>query len=128
MMVSHRTVLVVQNEMLESLIVEDALAELGYDTIRKSSMKEALDFAATGIGTIEFAIVNLTLRDGDGKQLLDGLRKRRPDLPAIITTGHAEAQVRRLFDDAPIPPIVGKPYSRDELIAAVNSLRRNVIA
>src|SRR6476646_1166664 len=125
-MAPRRQVLLVQDEMLEVLIVEDALAEVGYDTIRKSTLKETLEFAAAGIGNIEFAIINLTLRDGDGRRLLDDLRKLRPALPAIVTTGHEEAHVRRLFGDAQIPPILRKPYSRDELLATINSLRTNV--
>jgi len=123
-MAPRRQVLLVQDEMLEALIVEDALAEVGYDTICKSTLKEALEFGAAGIGNIEFAIINLTLRDSDGKRLLDHLRKVRPGLPAIVTTGHVEAHVRWLFGDAQIPPILRKPYSRDELLAAINSLVR----
>jgi DNA-binding response OmpR family regulator len=120
-MAERRQILLVQDEMMEALIIEDALADARFDAVRASTAKEALELAATGIGNIAFAIINLSLRGGDGKQLLDDLRRLRPGLPALITTGHAEEHVRRLFGSDGTP-VLRKPYSSAELMAAVTDL------
>src|SRR5439155_18265958 len=81
---------------------------------------EALALAAQHADAIDLLLTDLWLPDGAGSSLLDDLRSTRPDLDAVIISGHsadhpavrdATARERTLF--------VQKPFDADMLIARI---------
>jgi len=55
----------------------------------------------------------------DNVRLLSILRLSRPDIPTIILSGHPEERIRAMFANERYDAFLGKPYTRDELRAAL---------
>src|SRR5207253_3531233 len=121
-MIASRQVLLVEGEVLLAILVTEMLDELGYGVIEATTAKAALEFAATGIGTIDAAVVDLGLPDRDGKDLVADLRALRADLPIVVATGYDAAQTQAQFAGLPGIAIVRKPYTSEQLRAAIDSL------
>jgi two-component system, response regulator PdtaR len=111
-------VLVVENELLLSLDISDALKDEGYDVLAVSNADEAIQVLETrdDIPTI-FTDIDLP-GSMDGLQLAAAVRDRWPPLNIIVTTGMRA--VRR--DDMPARSLfIAKPYRSAEVLEAVRS-------
>jgi signal transduction histidine kinase/nitroreductase/ActR/RegA family two-component response regulator len=87
---------------LSVLLVDDetdivqALAGLmsarGWHPITATSVDAAMVIADDPTNTIDVAVIDHRLPGGDGIELIQRLRKQRPDLPALIVTGDVAVQ------------------------------------
>ncbi len=119
-----KRVLLVEDEALIAALTTDSLDELGFEAIEAASAKAALDIAHKQIAEIELAIVDLGLPDRAGDELVDDLRRLRPDLPIIVASGYDArvAQSRLQGQEGLI--FLGKPYDFNALANAIRSLGR----
>jgi DNA-binding response OmpR family regulator len=114
------------------LIVEDnkAFASLIAARLDKSGIEsdqaESLEQAERSLSALEYAaiILDLGLSDGDGLDLLRGLRARGDSTPVVITSARhsLEDRVRGLREGA--DDYLAKPFSVDELIARLQAVMR----
>jgi DNA-binding response OmpR family regulator len=111
------TVLVVDDEALVAMLVADTLADAGYRVVCAPDGRAAPPVPGS-VALPDAAVVNLRLADGlDGRDVIRGLRKRRPDLPTVVITGYdalaPEADLRGLGG----PTVrLSKPFDCDELL------------
>jgi len=111
------TVLVVDDEALVAMLVADTLADAGYRVVCAPDGRAAPTVPGSAASP-DAAVVNLRLADGlDGRDVIRALRKRRPDLPAVMITGYdalaPEADLRGLGG----PTVrLHKPFDCDELL------------
>ena len=78
------------------------------------------DLASIDLDEIEFALIDVTLRDGSGLDAATLVRKRRPDLPVILVSGY---DARNVLQDQPLGDSVeflSKPFSRGALQASID--------
>lgn len=79
--------LIVEDEILLTLLVEDLLVAEGFETFAVTNEVDALTRAAT-CGPIAVAVVNLRLGSNlAGQRVIRLLRQRMPDLPVVVMTG-----------------------------------------
>lgn len=91
-------------------ILSDTLEYLGYEVIKFNNGKEAISYFKKQENNINYAIIDLKMPKMDGRMVSAELRKVKPDLKIIFTSG---------FDDHPVTEenlagVVGflkKPYS-----------------
>ncbi len=121
-MVVSPQVLLVEDEALVASLVTDILDDMGYGVVGAATGKAALDFAATGIGEMSLAIVDLGLPDRRGEDVVAQLRLLRADLPIVVATGYDEAATDPLFAGLQRLTTIRKPYTSDELKTAITSL------
>ncbi|RMH03400.1 MAG: response regulator [Planctomycetota bacterium] len=97
-----------------------ALTEAGYAVETAATEAEVLDRLGTGPPP-DLVVLDLGLAGG-GEGLLARLRRSRPDLPVILSSGHLEEDARA--GCAPDQPdgFLEKPYLPGELVAAVAEL------
>ena len=110
-----RILLVEDNEAVGNL-AESLLGELGHEVIRARSGPEALRLADNG-AQFDIVFSDVVMPGMTGLELADKLKKRRPLLPIILTTGYSEGIVAagaRGF------PLVRKPYRMETLAGAVD--------
>jgi ActR/RegA family two-component response regulator len=92
--------LIVEDEILLTLLVEDLLAAEGFDTITATNEADAIASAAAAV-QLTVAVVDLRL-GGDlaGQRIIRTLRQQTPDLPVVVMTGFSgsapEADLRGL--------------------------------
>ena len=114
--VAQKRVLVVEDEYLIRMLLEDMLADLGYDVAAAvGTVAEASAFAASGDFNAAILDVNL-----DGQEIFpvaDILAKR--GLPFVFVTGYGEQSLPERYRGR---PALQKPFQAEQLHATLAGL------
>jgi signal transduction histidine kinase/CheY-like chemotaxis protein len=112
-------ILVVEDDDTVASLVCDMIDDLGYTATRVPNAHEALARIERGL-PVDAVFSDIIMPGGlNGIELAMELRRRRPDLPILLTTGYSGHGVAEAQDF----PVLRKPYDRDELGAALAQLR-----
>lgn len=122
-MSDRRRILVCDDEPQILRALKVILREAGFEPVPAETVEEALDAAA--VHPPDAAIVDLVLPDGDGVDVLRGLREWS-QMPVLVLSavGDEEAKVRAL--EAGADDYVTKPFGPRELIARLEAALRRV--
>jgi signal transduction histidine kinase/ActR/RegA family two-component response regulator len=116
-------VLVVEDDDEVAALTVEMIHQLGYDTTRVASAEAALGALADRRSVdIVFSDVMMPGRM-NGVELAQEIRRRRPNLPVLLTSGYADA-ARRKAGGQQIK-IIPKPYRIDELRDALAAVRQD---
>jgi signal transduction histidine kinase/ActR/RegA family two-component response regulator len=116
-------VLVVEDDDEVAALTVEMINQLGYDTTRVASAEAALGALADRRSVdIVFSDVMMPGRM-NGVELAEEIRRRRPNLPVLLTSGYADAAKRKA--GAQQIKIIPKPYRIDELRDALASVRQD---
>jgi PAS domain S-box-containing protein len=114
------TILVVEDEDGVRALVIKVLADLGYRLLQAQSGPRAIEIWREHGSEIDMLITDIVMPDGmNGIELADRLRRTRPSLKVIFTSGYL-ADVSR--DDIPAretDAYLAKPFSLPELVRLV---------
>ena len=123
------TILVVEDDRHTRTFLADNLAADGYEPIGAANAREAVRLMETQYP--DLAIIDLTLPDRDGLELLrqvrqaDGIASRiDPFLPLIVLSGRIDDLHRLRGFDKGADDVMSKPFSYPELRARVKALLR----
>jgi signal transduction histidine kinase/ActR/RegA family two-component response regulator len=120
-------VLLVEDDDEVAALTVEMINELGYDTTRVASAEAALGALANEREIdIVFSDVMMPGRM-NGVELAQEIRRRRPNLPVLLTSGYAEAASRSATVHQ--IKIIPKPYRMDELreaLAAVSQVAGHI--
>lgn len=115
--------------ILRILVVEDnpevgsfamaALRDLGHDAVLARNGAEALEHLAHAPLPFEMVFSDVMMPGMNGIELADEIRRHRPAMPVILTSGYSEILSR---DGAGEFELLQKPYSIDALSDAVQRL------
>ncbi len=114
------------------LVVEDSerlaslMAKLLTDSGHVVDVADSLDtaFAAIDLIDYEVAILDLSLPDGDGRDVLKKLRQHKRETLVLVATARGDVVSRVQALDAGADDYVVKPVDGDELVARVRALGR----
>jgi CheY-like chemotaxis protein len=108
-LLSGRSILVVEDEMLLLLHIEDMLADHGCTSVCAAANP---DRAVALIGTHDFdaAMVDLNLDGTKSYRVADALAAR--GVPFLFSTGYSPASLALRYRDR---PVLGKPYLERQL-------------
>jgi signal transduction histidine kinase/ActR/RegA family two-component response regulator len=116
-------VLVVEDDDEVAALTVEMINQLGYDTTRVASAEAALGALADRRSVdIVFSDVMMPGRM-NGVELAQEIRRRRPNLPVLLTSGYAEAARRKAGGQT--IKIIPKPYRIDELRDALAAVRQD---
>jgi len=130
--VASRPMILNEDEMpsMRILVVEDdaevrmtavrALRGLGQTTIEAADADEALRLVAEGL-RFDLLFTDVVLPGATGRMLADELRKARPDLRVLYTSGYTENAIVHHGRLDPNVVLLSKPYTRDALRSALRS-------
>lgn len=122
-LIGEGQVLVVEDDDEVAALTVEMIHELGYDTTRVASAEAALGALADRRAVdIVFSDVMMPGRM-NGVELAQEIRRRRPNLPVLLTSGYAEAARRKA--GAQLIKIIPKPYRIDELRDALAAVRQD---
>lgn len=111
------SVLMVEDDDEVAALVLEMLAEIGCEVVRVSSAAAALG-ALADQRSIDLVFSDIMMPGGmDGLELVAEIRRRRPTLPVLLTSGFSEAARERA--QAQEVTILAKPYSIDALTDAI---------
>ena len=111
-----RRLLVVEDEYLIRMLLEDMLADLGYEVAAAvGTIAEASELAASG--DFNAAILDVNLDGQEIYPVAEILAKR--GLPFVFVTGYGERSLTEPYHDR---PALQKPFQIDQLKAALDEL------
>ncbi len=115
------TVLVVDDEPDVRDFIRSALGRLGYNTLLAANGREALDILAA-TGAVDLVILDIVMPVLGGGETLMEIRKRRPGMPVLITSGYNREEADRLGALPPDVAFIQKPYTAAKLTEAVQDV------
>jgi signal transduction histidine kinase/ActR/RegA family two-component response regulator len=119
-------VLLVEDDAEVATLVEDMLRSIGYDVVLATSATAALGALANG-RRIDLVFSDVMMPGGtNGIELAREVRRRRTDLPVLLTSGFAESALGEAAELG--IPVLRKPYGIDELRTAVRGQLRSAMA
>jgi CheY-like chemotaxis protein len=106
-------ILVVEDELMISMLVEDMLAELGHEVVgTAASIEEASRLARSG--DFDGALLDVNLNGYTVDAVADALVGR--NIPFVFTTGYGQQGVPEAYRDR---PMLQKPYQIEQLSRAL---------
>jgi signal transduction histidine kinase/ActR/RegA family two-component response regulator len=121
---THGQILLVEDDDEVAALVSEMLAELGYEVTRAASAAAALGALADG-RSVDLIFSDIMMPGSmNGIELAREIKRRRSDLPVLLTSGYSEAAVHEA--EVAGVQILPKPYHIDELAAALNAAKSNL--
>jgi len=115
-------ILVVEDEELIQMLLRSQLEDLGVEVEITGSAADAKNKLALLHGQVDAAIVDLGLPDAKGDSLVRELRAMYPTLPIVISSGYDKATLQRQFAAQRFIEFLSKPFSAEQLEAAIRDL------
>lgn len=111
-------VLMAEDETLAAEVLEEALVAAGFTILAAEDGQAALDLA-DGNG-FDVLLTDLRMPRMNGCELIQHLRRRRPDLPVVVMTGYdpGATEAALLTGQGPMR-LLNKPLRIDEVVAAL---------
>jgi CheY-like chemotaxis protein len=121
---NHGQILLVEDDDEVAALVGEMLGQLGYEVTRAASAAAALGALADG-RAVDLIFSDIMMPGGmNGVELAREIKRRRSDLPVLLTSGYSEAAINDA-EGAGVQ-ILPKPYNIDELAAALNAAKSNL--
>ncbi len=109
------TVLVVDDEETVVEVAEAMLEGLGLEVLVARDGQAAVELFNERADDIDLVLMDLTMPRMSGQDALREIRKTRPGVKAIITSGYSEQDVSQAFSDMPVSGFIQKPFRLDAL-------------
>jgi CheY-like chemotaxis protein len=115
-------VLVIDDEQVVRGLAKRALEHRGYNVLVAYDGLAALDIFRRHPGTIDVVVLDLSMPGISGEEALPELRKIRPDVKVLISSGYSEAEAMAMFRGQKVSGFIQKPYSAATLANAVKRI------
>jgi len=118
--------LLVEDDRLLSDAMSRMLETAGFTVYVTAFGEDAIDLARAY--RFDVVLLDLSLPDMSGHQVLQKLRLARPEAPVIILSGETALQTKLEGFQEGADDYVTKPFHRDELLARINAVLRRARA
>ena len=108
----RRRVLVVEDNLDVGRFAQQILEDLGYEATWATNAEEALQLIGADAMAFDAVFSDVVMPGISGVALARELRRRRPDLPVVLTSGYSEELARSGYDGYDFLP---KPYSAEQV-------------
>ena len=112
-------ILLADDEEAVRTLIARALAEDGHQVIAAADGVEALDRLAKDGGGFDLLLTDVKMPVMDGIALALAAARDHPNLVVLLMTGYADQRERAHGLDALIHDVIAKPFSNQEIRAAV---------
>jgi PAS domain S-box-containing protein len=116
------TILLVEDEDEILLIAKELLEMFGFTVLEAVNGKEALELYKKNAADITFVLTDMGMPVMDGYELFYELKKLKPELPIIISSGYGDAEVSSRIGSDNIAGLISKPYNPDRLCEVLKSV------
>jgi nitrogen-specific signal transduction histidine kinase/CheY-like chemotaxis protein len=115
------TVLVVDDEHFVREMVKKSLERYGYKVLLADGGLAAIDVFKRHPGEISLVLLDLSMPELSGEDTLPELRRIRPDVKVVISSGYSESEAMRVFRGQRVSGFVQKPYTSWRLVEKIKS-------
>jgi CheY-like chemotaxis protein len=107
--------LVVDDEEALRETAAAALRGLGFEVLTARDGVEAVELVQARPQAFHFVLLDLTMPRMDGRQTFQALRRLRPDLCIVLSSGYSEQETLQSFPGQGLAGFIQKPYTLKEL-------------
>jgi len=115
------TVLVVDDQEVVRKVVKRGLERYGYQVLLADSGPAAMDVCKRHPGEIALVVLDLSMPGMSGEETLPELRKIRPGIRVMVSSGYSEDETMRFFQGYPVSGFIQKPYTAAQLAEKVKA-------
>jgi len=116
----RRRILVAEDEELILRVFEAILGKAGFEVLSAENGNRAVSLYDADPGSIDLVITDLSLPGLTGEALAEHVRKTRPNLPIIFSTGNITDAPNKAVEAFKGALFLPKPFGFDDLTTIVN--------
>ncbi len=117
--VGRETILVVEDEESIRMVARRVLERAGYTVLEADSGPAALGLIDVAAPALDLVMTDLVMPGMTGLELATELRRRRPQLKVLFTSGYSADVVSDRFPHTDDWNFISKPYGMQELVAEI---------
>jgi two-component system, cell cycle sensor histidine kinase and response regulator CckA len=110
--------LVADDDEVVAGVAAAILRSRGFDVVVVGDGRSCIDRFEADPAAVALAVVDLTMPGATGVEVIRALRRCRPELPVVLTTGYDVLEVQAELGPAMPVELLAKPYRVDDLVAA----------
>ena len=116
-------VLIVDDESIVRNQLRRSLELRGYTVVEAAGGLAALEVLTAQRDTVDVVILDMTMPDLDGAEVLHRLRAAGSHVPVVISSGYLDIAVERRLPRGEFQSFLAKPYGATELVTAIERAR-----
>jgi PAS domain S-box-containing protein len=118
------TILIVDDEEMILDVGIEMVRKMGYETLAAKNGDEAVSLFKDHAADIDLVVLDLIMPGTSGKDTFNRLKKIRPDIKILLSSGYSiDSQARALMDQG-CDGFIQKPYQLDALSAKIDEILR----
>ena len=123
-MVTMKTILLVEDEDMLRGLIREMLEIKGYQVLEACQGMEALSLLQERGGFVDLILTDVVMPHMSGSELVERLRKDRPDLKVIFMSGYTGANNASINKSLEMPGMafLQKPFRLNNLVGVVEEL------
>jgi len=114
-------VLIIDDEPLVRAQLRRSLELRGFTVIEAENGQAGLDAVAGG--SPEIVILDMTMPDMDGAEVLQRLRATGSRVPVVVSSGYLDVSIERRLPSGAFQAFLAKPYGASDLLEAIERAR-----
>jgi PAS domain S-box-containing protein len=115
-------VLLVDDDAHVRSVSELLLRSIGFEVLAVAGGRDAIREFERRADEVRVVVLDVTMPDLGGDQVLKELRKRRPDVPVLLCSGYSEEEMSERFSPEDMATFLQKPYPFDLFRARLKEL------
>jgi two-component system, cell cycle sensor histidine kinase and response regulator CckA len=120
------TVMIADDEDSVRELFETMVAHIGYQTLTARNGEDAVKVFREHTDEIVCVILDLTMPGMDGVSAFREMRRIRPDVTVIFSSGYSEHEINRRFKDRDFKAFLQKPFQLKELRHTLESVLKEM--
>jgi signal transduction histidine kinase len=121
---SAGAILIIDDEDVVRRAARATLEHFGYTVFEASDGRDGADLFSRLHDRISAVLLDLTMPRMDGHEVWRYIRRIRPDMKIIVSSGFDEAEAMRQFSEASGVDFIQKPYTASSLVRKIRSTLR----
>lgn len=121
-------VMVVDDEAPVRRFARAALERLGYAVVEADNGRTALELLVTRHIDVDIMLLDVSMPELDGAEVLERLRSSSSDLPVLLSSGYGAESLPREVLASPFTAFIRKPYSPADLLAHIREMLQGAAA
>ncbi|HUT63752.1 MAG TPA: ATP-binding protein [Anaerolineae bacterium] len=125
MLIRGGSILVIDDEKDVLEVIKTMLETINFTVYTVSSGREGVEFFHNNADKIDIILIDITMPNMNGEEVLNEIRKKSADIPVILSSGYSEHDVKQQITERYLTDFIQKPYQIKTLIGKINTVLRN---
>jgi PAS domain S-box-containing protein len=117
--VSAKTILVIDDEQDIAMMAQEMLESGNYKALVELNPLRGIEVYKAHRSEIDMVLVDLTMPEMSGKEVVDALQTIDPKVKIIISSGYSEFEMLKKIGSAKVSAFIQKPYRLQSLLTMV---------